>query len=115
MVVNSHPNPSRAGYAAEGQVPNFASLTKRLESVSESIGALNENMSSMKGSSQAGAESSQGSVSLSMQPMNININHSGNLTTQLSEVQNQVVAALDGAISTAMPGVYNALKGPSTT
>ena len=47
--------------------------------------------------------------------MNININHSGNLTTQLSEVQNQVVAALDGAISTAMPGVYNALKGPSTT
>ena len=114
MVVNSHPNPSRAGYAAEGQVPNFASLTKRLESVSESIGALNENMSSMA-APQATSESTQGSVSLSMQPMNININHSGNLTTQMSEVQNQLVAALDGAISSSMPGVYNALKGPPTT
>jgi hypothetical protein len=114
MVVNSHPNPSRAGYAAEGQVPNFASLTKRLESVSESIGALNENMSSMA-APQATSESAQGSVSLSMQPMNININHSGNLTTQMSEVQNQLVAALDGAISSSMPGVYNALKGPPTT
>ena len=115
MVVNSHPNPSRAGYAAEGQVPNFASLTKRLESVSESIGALNENMSAMNGAGQASESSSQGSVSLSMQPLNISINHSGNLTTQMSEVQNQLVAALDGAISSSMPGVYNALKGPSTS
>ena len=64
---------------------------------------------------QATSESTQGSVSLSMQPMNININHSGNLTTQMSEVQNQLVAALDGAISSSMPGVYNALKGPPTT
>ena len=114
MIVNSHPNPRRAGYAAEGQVPNFASLTKRLESVSESIGALNENMSSMM-TPQAASESTQGSVSLSMQPMNININHSGNLNTQMSEVQSQLVAALDGAISSSMPGVYNALKGPPTT
>jgi len=115
MVVNAHPNPRRAGYAAEGQVPNFSSLTKRLENVSESIGALNENMSSMMGGRAQAEGTGQGAVTLSMQPMNISINHSGNLTTQMSEVQNQLVTALDSAISSTMPGVYNALKGPSTS
>jgi RNA processing factor Prp31 len=58
---------------------------------------------------------SQGSShQLAMSPLNVNVNHSGKLTTEVAAIQNQISLAIENAMKQIAPALWSTIKGPST-
>jgi hypothetical protein len=109
-IVKAHPSPRSAG-----MTPNFAGdasdVKNAIDSLSNQISLLAEQIRSAE---QQGQAEQGGSHQLAMSPLNVNVNHSGKLTTEIAAIQNQISLAIENAMKQIAPALWSTIKGPST-
>jgi hypothetical protein len=112
-IVRSHPNPRSAG-----STPNFAGdsndVKNAIESLTGQIATLAEYIRSSGQQAKEGQTSQGSSHQLAMSPLNVNVNHSGKLTTEVAAIQNQISLAIENAMKQIAPALWSTIKGPST-
>lgn len=112
-IVRNHPNPRNAG-----ATPNFASGTEaigKLEKIMTNLNVQIASLSEKMAQVQSTGEGTQGQAQISMSPLNVNVNHSGRLTTQVEEIQSQISSAVNEAMKQIAPALWRTIKGPATS
>jgi hypothetical protein len=112
-IVRNHPNPRNAG-----ATPNFASGTEaigKLEKIMTNLNVQIASLSEKMAQVQSRGEGAQGQAQISMSPLNVNVNHSGRLTTQVEEIQSQISSAVNEAMKQIAPALWRTIKGPATS
>jgi DNA-binding protein YbaB len=112
-IVRNHPNPKNAG-----ATPNFASGTEaigKLEKIMTNLNVQIASLSEKMAQVQSTGEGAQGQAQISMSPLNVNVNHSGRLTTQVEEIQSQISSAVNEAMKQIAPALWRTIRGPATS